>query len=467
MEPEGGECAIKDGAADSKIVDQSFVKVFKSEFDAKYNIVDIQTPLNAFMSGQFKRSYAYFTLRNLLPVVLTKVIDSLTKDKGELVAQFGENAREELKIIIGLISRLKYELQTDKPFQKFTGDEVDRESWNSFISHLPNDGRTFYQACWMHTQCYLYRKLYSFVENSIFIKQFDYFGKIKEHALTSCQDDILSLAKYTRRTENSVEMFNEMLKIDLWSNRNDLSENEHARMFNMRVLEDVSVTDGHILANNASEIWDCLSNKKTNKQHVDFVLDNAGYELFTDFILAEYIIEKGLASKVRFHVKACPWFVTNATQRDFHMTLQYLSKHPDYIISLIGNKFLQFMDEGKFELAPVSYFWTGPRAFHYMKTLEPELYRTLQQSKLIIFKGDLNYRKLLSDVCWEPTQDMRTCLGGFIPSSFCTVRTIKAEVICGLSEGVVENLKLRDPNWMLTGNYGTIQYVDGSREFGY
>lgn len=90
MEPEGGECAIKDGAADSKIVDQSFVKVFKSEFDAKYNIVDIQTPLNAFMSGQFKRSYAYFTLRNLLPVVLTKVIDSLTKDKGELVAQFGE-----------------------------------------------------------------------------------------------------------------------------------------------------------------------------------------------------------------------------------------------------------------------------------------------------------------------------------------------------------------------------------------
>ncbi|KRF79767.1 damage-control phosphatase ARMT1 isoform X2 [Drosophila virilis] len=467
MEPEGGECAIKDGAADSKVDDQSFVKVFKSEFDAKYNIVDIQTPLNAFMSGQFKRSYAYFNLRNLLPVVLTKVIDSLTKDKGELVAQFGENAREELKIIIGLISRLKYELQTDKPFQKFTGDEIDRESWNSFISHLPNDGRTFYQACWMHTQCYMYRKLYSFVENSIFIKQFDYFGKIKEHALISCQEDILSLVKYTRRTENSVEMFNEMLKIDLWSNRNDLSENEHARLFNMRVLEDVSVTDGHILANNASEIWDCLSNKKTNKQHVDFVLDNAGYELFTDFILAEYIIEKGLASKVRFHVKACPWFVTNVTQRDFHMTLQYLSKHSDYIISLIGNKFLQFMDEGKFELAPVSYFWTGPHAFHYMKTLEPELYRTLQQSKLIIFKGDLNYRKLLSDVCWEPTQDMRTCLGGFIPSSFCTVRTIKAEVICGLSEGVIENLKLRDPNWMLTGNYGTIQFVDGSREFGY
>ncbi|XP_064542688.1 damage-control phosphatase ARMT1 isoform X2 [Drosophila montana] len=467
MEPEGGECAIKDGAADIKIDDPSFVKVFKSEFDAKYNIVDIQTPLNAFMSGQFKRSYAYYTLRNLLPVVLTRVIDSLTRDKGELVAQFGEHAREELKIIIGLISRLKYELQTDKPFQKFTGDEPDRDSWNNFISHLSNEGRTFYQACWMHTECYMYRKLYSFVENSIFLKQFDYFGKIKEHALTSCQDDILSLAKYTRRTENTVEMFNELLKIDLWSNRNDLSENEHARMFNMKVLEDVSATDSHILANNASEIWDCLSNKKTNKQHVDFVLDNAGYELFTDFILAEYIIEKGLASKVRFHVKACPWFVANITQRDFQMMLQYLSKHSDYIISLIGNKFLQFMDEGKFELAPVSYFWTGPHAFNCMNTLEPELYKTLQQSKLIIFKGDLNYRKLLSDVRWEPTQDTRTCLGGFIPSSFCTVRTIKAEVICGLSEGVVENLKLRDPNWMLTGNYGTIQYVDGAREFGY
>ncbi|KAM8713076.1 hypothetical protein ACLKA7_013400 [Drosophila subpalustris] len=448
MEHEGGrDCNATDGTSGNKHV-QSLAQAFKAESDAKYHIVDIQTPLNAFMSGQYKRSNAYYTIRNHLPVILTRVLDSLTRDKNEIIAQFGENAREELKIVIGLISRLKYELQTDKPFQHFTGDEADREMWNNFIDHLPDDARTFYRSCWMHSECYLYRKLYSFVENSIFLKEFDYFRKAKEHALTRCQDAILALSKYTRRTENSMEMFSELLKLDLWSNRNDLSDDEEARLFNMKVLEDVMVTNEYIIVNNVADVWNCLSNKKTDRQYVDFVLDNAGYELFTDFILAEYMIENGLADKVRFHVKAHPWFVNDITARDFHWTLKFLSDHPDYIISLIGQKFVQFLKEGKFELATTSHFWTAPQAFHSMRNMELELYKTLQESKLIIFKGDLNYR-------------------GFIPSNLCALRTVKSEVICGLPGGVSEDLFKKDPQWMFTGNYGIIQFVDGSREFGY
>ncbi|KAH8299285.1 hypothetical protein KR044_000123, partial [Drosophila immigrans] len=446
-------------------------KVFKTDFDAKYNIVDIQTPLNAFMSGQYKRSYAYSTLQNELPVVLTKVIDSITKEKNELVAQFAptnfvQNSREELKIVIGLISRLKYELQTDKPFQQFNGDEPDRELWNNFITHLPEEGRTFYRACWMHTQSYMYRKLYSFVENSIFLKKFDFFAKIKEHALIKSQDEILSLSKYTRRIENSLAMFGELLKFNLWSNRTHLDDTD-AHTFNMQVLEDFTTLDDNVLANNTTDIFNCLCNKKGNRHQVDIVLDSAGYELFNDFLLAEYIIEKGMADKVCFHVKAHPWFVFDATARDFHFTLEYLRSHSDYIISLLGQKFLEFFKEGKFELATTSYFWTSPNAFHSMRSLEPELYNNLQQSKLIIFKGDLNYRKLLSDVCWESTQDIRTCLGGFIPSNLCAVRTIKSEVICGLRDGVCNDLLKHEPQWMSTGSYGLIQFVDGSREFGY
>ncbi|KAH8405767.1 hypothetical protein KR215_008391 [Drosophila sulfurigaster] len=450
---------------------QNLTKVFKTDFDAKYNIVDIQTPLNAFMSGQYKRSYAYSTLQNELPVVLTKVIDSITKDKNELVTQFApnnfvQNSREELKIIIGLISRLKYELQTDKPFQQFNGDEPDREQWNNFITHLPEDCRTFYRGCWMHTQSYMYRKLYSFVENSIFLKEFDFFAKIKEHSLTRSQDAILSLSKYTRRTENNLDMFSELLKYNLWSNRNDL-EDDDAHIFNMRVLEDFTTLDDCIIANNATDIWNCLCNKKSDRHQVDIVLDSAGYELFNDFLLAEYIIEKGMADKVCFHVKAHPGFVSNATARDFHFTLEYLSNHADYIISLLGQKFLEFYKEGKFELAATSYFWTSPNAFHRMRSLEPELYTNLQRSKLIIFKGDLNYRKLLSDVCWESSQDIKTCLGGFIPSNLCALRIIKSEVICGLRAGVCDDLLKQEPQWMSSCSYGLIQYVDGSREYGY
>lgn len=89
MEPVEGECQATDVATGKKDF-ENLAKIFKTESDAKYNIVDIQTPLNAFMSGQYKRSFAYHTIRNQLPVILTKVLDSLTRDKNEVVAQFGE-----------------------------------------------------------------------------------------------------------------------------------------------------------------------------------------------------------------------------------------------------------------------------------------------------------------------------------------------------------------------------------------
>lgn len=89
---ESGE--VKRGAvSSSKTGGTSLTNVFKTEFDAKYNILDIQTPLLAFMSGHYRRSYAYFRLRNHLPVVLTKVIDCLTKEKNNLVSKFGEVCR--------------------------------------------------------------------------------------------------------------------------------------------------------------------------------------------------------------------------------------------------------------------------------------------------------------------------------------------------------------------------------------
>ncbi|EDV37106.1 uncharacterized protein Dana_GF11597 [Drosophila ananassae] len=453
---------------------QTLSRVLRAEFDSRYNIVDLQTPLNAFMSGQYKKSFAYYTLRSRLPVILTNVIDTLTRDKSELVAQFAPHdfaqaAREELKIVIGLISRLKYELQTDKPFQSFTGEEPDREAWNTFINHLPNGERSFYRGCSLHAECYLHRKLYSFVENSIFLKSYDFFAKIKEHTLVDRMDDILALTKHTRRSDNSVEVFGELLKINMWSISNDVSSDpEEDKKLNFKVLQDVGATDEYIIVNHAEEIWNCLDNNKPKKlKQVDVILDNTGYELFSDFVLAEYLIEKALANKVRFHVKAHPWFVTDVTERDFRWTLEYLSQHADYMISLMGKKFLQFLEEGKFELAPVSHFWTSPHAFYSMLQADPDLYSSLQQSKLVIFKGELNYRKLLQDVCWNSSQETSACLRGFLPTNICVLRRVKSEIICGLEEGVGEALATKNPQWMVSGNYGVIQFVDGAREFGY
>lgn len=102
-----------------------------------------------------------------------------------------------------------------------------------------------------------------------------------------------------------------------------------------------------------------------------------------------------------------------------------------------------------------------------MPIIDPELYNQLKRSKLVIFKGDLNYRKLLSDVYWKPTQSIALCSGDFLPSCICAVRIVKSEVLCGLTENVVEKLSMKDPEWFSNGKYGVIQFVDGSRKYGY
>jgi len=48
---------------------------------------------------------------------------------------------------------------------------------------------------------------------------------------------------------------------------------------------------------------------------------------------------------------------------------------------------------------------------------------------------------------------------GFRPSNLCTLRTVKADLICGLGEGVAEQLFAKDKEWMLTGEYGVIQFA--------
>lgn len=214
----------------------------------------------------------------------------------------------------------------------------------------------------MHAECYMFRKLYSFVENSIFIKKFDYFEKIKEHALVRCQEEILSIANFTRRNEKIAETFGELLVMNMWSGATDLLDDTNAHLVYRKVLEDLNTSDDYIIENDIADIWNCLVSDETNRHTVDIILDNGGLELFTDLILAEYIIEKGMASKVCFHAKAIPWFESNITEDDFHSSLKYLSQHPNYILSLIGHKFIQFIKEGKFEVK-ASLFWTTPYAY--------------------------------------------------------------------------------------------------------
>ena len=191
---------------------------------------------------------------------------------------------------------------------------------------------------------------------------------------------------------------------------------------------------------------------------VDIVMDNSGFELFTDLCLADFLITSGIASAVRMRIKNCPWFVSDTTPFDFTWTLEKLAGSNEPALAEVGGRWLRHVEEARWTVHS-DQFWTLPHTFNEMPQADPDLYSALAQADLIIFKGDLNYRKLVGDLNWETSVSFPTALKDFRPSNVLAVRTAKADVMVGLEEGQAEAVSARDETWMITGQWGVIQFA--------
>lgn len=188
-------------------------------------------------------------------------------------------------------------------------------------------------------------------------------------------------------------------------------------------------------------------------------MDNSGYEVFTDFVLADFILRYDFVHKIRFHCKAIPWFISDVMYRDFHWTIHQLANSDNDVIKAFGQRLNDYVDTKRIELQPTEFFWTSPYEFQEMPTVAPKLYANLATSHLLIFKGDLNYRKLLADVNWPFNSRFVDVLGVFRPTNLCTLRTVKADLICELPDGKADELAKLDKMWMETGKYGVIHFA--------
>merc|ERR1711874_156576 len=180
--------------------------------------------------------------------------------------------------------------------------------------------------------------------------------------------------------------------------------------------------------------------------------------------LADFLASSGLARQVRMRIKDMPWFVSDTTRQDFDWVLDSLARQnpaktdncDNTDLLALGNKWRGLLDAGVFTVH-ADPFWTFPHDFSKMSAADPQLYSRLGEANLVIFKGDLNYRKLVGDLNWETTAPFKTALQGFIPSNVVSLRTLKADVVTGLEAGKAEETFRKDPQWMENGNWGVIQ----------
>lgn len=236
-----------------------------------------------------------------------------------------------------------------------------------------------------------------------------------------------------------------LIYASLWGNRVDLSNRE--------VLAGAALEAGHpedVLIDDSAEIVDWM--RREPHDRIDFINDNAGPEAAFDLLLADLILEQGWAQRVRMHLKAYPFFVSDAMVKDVRELITRLegaTQTRDAADRLAG-----WLESGILELRDHP-FWTSAYTFDEMPA---DLRRELGAADLVILKGDANYRRLLGDRHWPFTASLEE-ITAYFPAPYAVLRTLKAEILVGLSESQVQLLRSAEADWLINGRRGVIQLV--------
>lgn len=426
-----------------------------------------------------KSCFAFLTITERLPEILVKALDYFVRSYRDFLVSHHVNlsdsakvdAEEEAKSILGSFSKLRYEMMTDKPLAYLTDNSSDVtiwnkcfDSWTEKLSACP----TYYSVSWLYAECYMYRRIHESFVKSKYFTSFDPFYEQKRNALKQSMSATITLGEYVTQLKTSPDSLKDetikMIEVSLWGNKCDLSLTAGKDCSQTSSpLDDLLKLRSNILINDSDKLWQIIQSlsSSSNKPILDIILDNSGFELFTDLCLVEFLHSSGLlpADKcsVRWYVKTIPWFVSDALKYDFEWTIDYLiqcSQSPS--LQSLGKKWKDYLSSGTWSIVEDS-FWTLPYDFSSMSNVSPKLYSQLSQADLLIFKGDLNYRKLVGDLAWENTTPFKTALRGFHPTNLCTLRSIKAEVCVGFKDKS-QWASLPD-NWMRSSDYAVIQLL--------
>ncbi|XP_041662098.1 damage-control phosphatase ARMT1 [Cheilinus undulatus] len=431
------------------------------------------------LSAKVVGSFAYLTVKDRLPTILTKVIDTIHRNKNMFFEEYGEEGIQAGKQTISLLSKMRNELQTDKPVLVLTDGLQDTESWNQYLLRQQRlqgdqDPVSWFKSPWLYVECYMYRRIQEALWLNPPISDYDVFNEGKTQSYFESQQAVMALCTYMEEVSKNMEgisknqlldHFNKLLQVSLWGNKCDLSisagqENSQKTS----PLDSLNSLQPFILVDDYNMVWLTLTSTKSSGQlertsagRVDIVLDNAGFELVTDLIFADFLVSSGLVREVHFHGKCIPWFVSDVTARDFQWTIRQTMASNHKWMSKSGAKWQTYLKEGVWSYHDHP-FWTMPHEFCDMAADAPDLYAVLKEADLVLFKGDLNYRKLTGDRDWDHTVSFDTALRGFGPAPLCSLRTLKANVQVGLQSGQGEKLDSQDPDWMTSGKYAVIQF---------
>jgi hypothetical protein len=348
-----------------------------------------------------------------------------------------------------------------QPIQPLHERAPDVDLWNG--AWTAHQGHTWLNVPWYFAETFFYRRLMEVVRyyqpgpwHCV-----DPFGPQKAAQLDGALDTFASLLAVQDPSEPE-EAFRLRMYDALWGNRADLSNRTISnRTVGLAQCGGEGQEHERLLIDDTPRVWRHLLDRAPAR--IDVVADNSGLELLLDLRLADWLLQRGPARgttqghAVRLHLKRMPFFVSDATVRDLEHTLERLVAAGPPSAALAA-RLHDALASGAFSLHDDP-FWSTCLSYHQIPA---HIRQELAASDLVLFKGDVNYRRLLDDRHWPHTArlaDIARNAPHHVPAPFCALRTLKGELIVDLAPGQAEALAAADPMWMINGERGVVQFV--------
>lgn len=398
-------------------------------------------PLPPSLRGAEIGSFAHYTVVVRMPKIASRVLaeNSLAPDAA---------AKVEALISELPSGKIRHLTDTTAP---------DTSGWREMVApYLDHD---WLEVPWFFAETYFYRRI---IEATGYFESGDGQGADpyqvqKQLGLDSSRAAIADLCSQLQswlgQPWNEAN-FCRLLSIDLWGNQVDLSiwpagedgQPSHASSDQQQA---------HLLADDSRQVFQHLD-RDPGPVQVEFIVDNAGFELVGDLCLADYLLSSQRAGTVRLNLKSHPTFVSDAMIADVEKSIAFFEADPNRDVQSLAARLRGHLQSGRLLLAD-HLFWTSScDAWQMPQPLRDEM----SASRLIVSKGDANYRRLLGDRHWPfvtPFADIVT----YFPAPLVALRTLKSPVATGLQAERVRALDQGPADWIQSGRYGVIQFAMG------
>jgi uncharacterized protein with ATP-grasp and redox domains len=333
---------------------------------------------------------------------------------GEGTFTFGTVSKRMPQIVTSMISHNDYDAATVSALEKLshemtTGAQLrllqpSSNPWNNYVR--PYLGETWFTAPWWFVENYLYKRILEVTP-----AQKDPFASQKqislESALSALQDSVVPLSE----KEQTIEPF---LLRSLWGNKADLSLSGGESVADTSVG---SVAD--VLVDNSAMVAELLRAEAGGS--VIVVLDNCGLEVVCDLCLVDALLRLDGCDSVSLHCKDAPVFVSDVCTHDIEPTLSWMEQNGASALVL---RLREALRDERLSVVPHA-FYTSPLAYW---DLPQDLVQEFSKQKLVIVKGDANYRRLCGDRHW-PFDTSFDSIMSYFPSSLLALRTNKVQYV--------------------------------------